>query len=124
MAGTYRHYKFEKQMIEWLNKELKHGVSAIIPSLFCKIFAFFISYPNENIVNETPEVMTNKVLNNIGQYSIYDCYIISRGLNIAFINRKKRTSLPTFLDQYVSIIIKFFFKFYILLFLVNYIIIN
>jgi len=43
MSGTYRHYKFENQMINWLNEELEQGVSAIIPSKFSKIFSFFIS---------------------------------------------------------------------------------
>lgn len=104
MAGTYRHYKFENHMIKWLIEDLDQGLSAIIPSKFSKIFAFFISYTNKNIGYEISEVMINKLLNNINQYSIYDCYIISRGLSIAFINRKKRVSLSTFLDQYVSAI--------------------
>ncbi|CAI6366545.1 unnamed protein product [Macrosiphum euphorbiae] len=103
MSGTYRHYKFENQMINWLNEELEQGVSAIIPSKFSKIFSFFISYPNENIGYEMPEVMVKKVLDTVGQYSVYDCYIISRGLNTAFINRKNKTSLPMFLDQYVRL---------------------
>ncbi|XP_022168362.1 FAST kinase domain-containing protein 1, mitochondrial isoform X1 [Myzus persicae] len=103
MSGTYRHYKFENQMINWLNEELEQGVSAIIPSKFSKIFSFFISYPNENIGYEIPEIMVKKVLDTVGQYSVYDCYIISRGLNTAFINRKNKTSLPMFLDQYVRL---------------------
>lgn len=102
MAGTYRHFKFENQMIQWLNEELHQGVSAVIPSKFSKIFSFFISYSNDNTGYDIPEVMVKKVLNCIGQYSVYDCYIISRGLNNAFLNRKKKTSLPMFYDQYVS----------------------
>lgn len=104
MSEMYRHYEFENQMIKWLNEELDHGLSIIIPSEFSKIFTFLISYPNDNVGYDIPEIMVNKVLNNIGQYSIYDCYIISRGLNITFLNRKKKTSLPIFLDQYVSIL--------------------
>jgi len=103
MAGTYRHYTFENQMIKWLNEELHQGISAIIPSRFSKIFAFLISYPNSNIGYDIPEVLVKKVLNNVGQYSIYDCYIVSRGLNIAFLNQKNKT-LTIFLDQYVSIV--------------------
>lgn len=110
MSGTYRHYQFENQMINWLNEELEQGVSAIIPSKFSKIFSFFISYPNENIGYEMPEVMVKKVLDTVGQYSVYDCYITSRGLNTAFINRKNKTSLPMFLDQYVSSVYLFYFK--------------
>lgn len=102
MAGTYRHFEFENQMIQWLNEELHQGVSALIPSKFSKMFSFFISYPNDNIGYDIPEIMVKKVINNIGQYSVYDCYIISRGLNNAFLNRKKKTSLPMFFDQYVS----------------------
>lgn len=118
LAGTYRNFKFERQMTEWLNEELEQGLSTIIPSKFCKIFAFLISYPNKNIGYEIPEAMVNKVLNNVGQYSVYDCYIISRGLNTAFLNqklRKNKTSLPLFLDQYVSII--FFIRFHYIKFL-------
>lgn len=103
MAGTYRNYTFEKQMIKWLNEELDHGICSVIPSQFSKIFSFFVSYPNSNdFENEIPEVLVKKVLNNINQYNVYDCYIVSRGLHNAFINRKKKLSLPTFLDQYVS----------------------
>lgn len=102
MAGTYRNYKFENQMITWLNEELDHGVSGIVPSRFSKIFSFFISYPNAKIGYEIPEPWVKKILNNIGQYNVYDCYIISRGLNTAFVNRKKKISLVMFLDQYVS----------------------
>lgn len=102
MAGTYRHFEFENQMIKWLTEELDQGLSAIIPSKFSKMFSFFVSYPNNKIGYEIPDKMIKKVLNNIGQYGIYDCYIISRGLNTAFMNRKKKASLPMFLDQYVS----------------------
>lgn len=102
MAGTYRNYKFENQMIKWLNEELDHGVSGFIPSRFSKIFSFFVSYPNAKIGYEIPEPWVKKVLNNVGQYNVYDCYIISRGLNNAFVNRKKKASLALFLDQYVS----------------------
>ncbi|VVC40572.1 RAP domain,FAST kinase-like protein, subdomain 2 [Cinara cedri] len=102
MAGTYRHYSFENQMIIWLKKELDQGISAIIPSEYSKIFSFFVSYPNKNIGYEIPEIMVEKLLSNIGQYSVYDCFIISRGLNAAFINRKKKI-LPKFFDQYVRI---------------------
>lgn len=102
MAGTYRHYNFENQMIQWLNEELNQGISAIIPSKFSKIFSFFLSYPNNNIGYDIPEVLVKRVLNNVGQYGVYDCYIVSRGLNTAFMNRKKKSSLPMFLDQYVS----------------------
>lgn len=108
MGGTYRHYKFECQMIKWLNEELHQGISAIIPSKFSKIFTFLISYPNTNIGYDIHEVMVKKVLNNVGQYSIYDCYIVSRGLNIAFLNRKNKT-LTIFLDQYVSIVFIYMF---------------
>lgn len=114
MAGTYRHYKFECQMIKWLNEELDQGMSAMIPSKFSKIFTFLISYPNTNIGYDIHEVMVKKVLNNVGQYSIYDCYIVSRGLNIAFLNRKNKT-LTIFLDQYVSIV--FIFMLSILIYL-------
>lgn len=102
LAGTYRNYKFESQMIKWLNEDLNYGVSAIIPSKFSKIFSFLISYPNDIFGYDIPEKMVKKILNNIIQYSVYDFYIISRGLNNAFLNRKKKSSLPMFLDQYVS----------------------
>lgn len=102
MTGTYRHYLFENQMIKWLKEDLDQGISGIIPSEYSKIFSFFISYPNNNVGYEIPEAMVKKLLCNIGQLSVYDCYIISRGLNSAFINRKNKISLPTFLDQYVS----------------------
>lgn len=103
LAGTYRNLKFENQMIKWLNEELDHGICSIIPSQFSKIFSFFVSYPNDNNCNtEIPEVMVKKVLSTINQFNVYDCYIISRGLNNALLNRKNKISLPTFLDQYVS----------------------
>lgn len=102
MTGTYRHYTFENQMIKWLKEELDQGISAIVPSEYSKIFSFFISYPNKNTGFDIPEVMVKNVLCNIGQYSVYDCYIISRGLSTAFINRKNKTSISIFLDQYVS----------------------
>ncbi|XP_050441714.1 FAST kinase domain-containing protein 1, mitochondrial [Adelges cooleyi] len=103
MAGTYRHYAFENQMILWLNNELEKGLSAHVPSRFSKIFAFFVSYPNEIIGNEIPEKFVRNVLNNLGQYNVYDCYIVSRGLHTALFIRKKKCLLPKFLDQYVRL---------------------
>ncbi|XP_050530459.1 uncharacterized protein LOC126899510 isoform X2 [Daktulosphaira vitifoliae] len=101
MAGTFRHYKFENQMIKWLYDELNHGLSIHIPSKFSKIFSFIISYPNENIGYEISEKYVENILKNIDQYSIYDCYIMSRGLHNALLNRKKKTS--KFLDQYIRL---------------------
>lgn len=100
MAGTFRHYKFENQMIKWLYDELNHGLSLHIPSKFSKIFSFIVSYPNEAIGYEISEKYVENILKHIGQYTVYDCYIMSRGLHNALLNRKKRT--PKFLDQYVS----------------------
>lgn len=102
VSGMYRHYEFENQMVQWLNEELQTGVSALIPSLFSKIFAFLISYPNNHFGPNIPESIIKKIINHIGQYTIYDCYIISRGLSNAFTNQKQKVSLPIFLDQYVS----------------------
>lgn len=102
LAGSYRHHKFETQMIKWLNEELDQGVSALIPSKFSKMFSFILSFPNDQTGYEIPERMVKKVIDNIGQYNVYDCYIVSKGLNTAFIHRKNKASLPVFLDQYVS----------------------
>ncbi|KAF4523268.1 hypothetical protein B566_EDAN006891 [Ephemera danica] len=84
LGGTYRHYEFEKQMLEWLTL-LLDKVPGLCPSKLSRIAAFIIGYGQSTI----PVPLMKKVEEMAPQFSILDCLNISRGLQIATELRSK-----------------------------------
>lgn len=101
LGGTYRHRKLEKTIINFLFNQIENGVTALIPNAFSRAVAFIIGYGSQLLTEDTiPELIIDKVDDMSAQFSIQDCYRLSRGLQIAhelrykfFIPRKEAPHL-------------------------------
>jgi hypothetical protein len=79
LGGTYRHKEFEKSMIEMLLGELK---STVIPRDFAMFSAFIIAYGDGTNTQEIPYFIVDKIAEIHEQFTIKDCMVLSRGLQI------------------------------------------
>ena len=79
LGGTYRHQEFEKSMIDMLMKEMK---MVVIPKDFAMFAAFIIAYGDGSDRLEIPDFIVGKIEQLHGQFTIKDCLMLSRGLQI------------------------------------------
>uniref|UniRef100_A0A336KMZ3 CSON011909 protein n=1 Tax=Culicoides sonorensis TaxID=179676 RepID=A0A336KMZ3_CULSO len=84
LAGTYRHREFERVITEFLLRELTYGLSAFMPSAFARAVSFIVAYSNNLVRDEMmPDFILDKIESMSGQFSIYDCLRMSKGIQIA-----------------------------------------
>jgi hypothetical protein len=87
LGGTYRHLEFEHAMTEMLLAELK---VTMIPKDFAMFAAFIIAYGDGTNSQEIPQSIINKIVQIHEQFTIKDCLILSRGLQIMSDLRMRR----------------------------------
>nr|CAD7572763.1 unnamed protein product [Timema californicum] len=85
LGGTFRHFEFESQMIQWLWKELDSGNCKVIPSKFSRVAAFILAYGNSRMPGDDTIVTMcmTKLIEMVAQFTEFDCLHISRGLQLA-----------------------------------------
>lgn len=84
LNGTYRHFAFERTVVNLLINDMQTGISALLPSVFAKSASFIISYGHTNRDKKMfPEFIVQKVEAMEEQFTITDCYHLTRGIQIA-----------------------------------------
>lgn len=91
LGGTYRHEEFEKSMTEMLLVELK---STLVPRDFAMFTSFIIAYGDGSGRQEIPQHIVDKVAEINDQFTIKDCLILSRGIQILKDLRVRRLMSP------------------------------
>ncbi|CAG2062999.1 unnamed protein product, partial [Timema podura] len=82
LGGTFRHFEFEDQMIQWLWQELDSGNCKVIPSKFSRVAAFILAYGNSRVPGDDTilTMCMTKLIEMVPQFTEFDCLNISRGL--------------------------------------------
>lgn len=84
LQGTYRHYPFEKTMVELLLNDLDKGITTYLPTGFAKSASFILSYGHTQYDKYIfPEFIVRKVEAMEEQLKIFDCLQLSRGIQIS-----------------------------------------
>nr|CAD7455775.1 unnamed protein product [Timema tahoe] len=106
LGGTFRHFEFEDQMIQWLWQELDSGNCKVIPSKFSRVAAFILAYGNSRVPGDDTilTMCMTKLIEMVPQFTEFDCLNISRGLQVAVELRRHRRKLTSqFMSQIVSL---------------------
>lgn len=101
LGGTYRHVEFEKIVTEYCIEEMKTG-SSFIPKDFAKFASFVIAYSDQH--DSIPNFIIEKLIIQQEQLDIYDCKILSRGMEILHGFRTKNGKTSKVLDDQVEIL--------------------
>lgn len=99
LGGTYRHLEFERSMTLMLMKELRKTSN---PKDYASFSSFIIAYGDVVGHRVIPQQIVDKIESLNEQFSIKDCAMISRGVQIMLETNYKQTS-PELIDQLDSI---------------------
>lgn len=98
LGGTYRHREFEHAMVQMLKAELKKTLS---PKDFARYASFIIAYSDSSV--RFPKFVVNKIEELHKQFSIQDCVLLSRGLQI-FHEMRPKTPLKAEQENQIELI--------------------
>lgn len=85
MSGTYRHMHFEQVIMRIIMHDLQHGMSAYLPFRMAQYTSFVIAYgASLPEYKEIPNFIVDKIENMADQFSVYDCWRLSKGLSIFY----------------------------------------
>jgi hypothetical protein len=93
LGGTYRNIEFETSVIDMLNDELKKPIT---PKEFAMFSSFIIAYTD---TSEVPQFIVDKIETLHEQFSVRDCWQLSRGIQISQEIRLKQFRTEAFVNQ-------------------------
>lgn len=83
LGGSYRHYGIEKVLREIIIKDLRDGMSNIIPSKFARYASFIVGYskptPNDD---DIPNFIVGKMEKMAQQFNVRGTIQLSKGVSI------------------------------------------
>lgn len=84
LGGTYRFIPLERRLSQIAMELIENDVSAQIPSKFARLAAFVLAYGHTPFGRKKfPNTVLSKVTSMSSQFSIIDCFFLSRGIHIA-----------------------------------------
>lgn len=83
LNGTYKNVQFEKTVIDLLVKDLRDGITALLPSGFSKSASFILAYGHTPDDHTFPEYIVQRIEAMQEQFTVSDCLQLTRGLQIA-----------------------------------------
>ncbi|XP_066999739.2 FAST kinase domain-containing protein 1, mitochondrial isoform X2 [Anabrus simplex] len=106
LGGTYRHYEFEKKVIQWLLEEIRSGMCGVIPSKFSRAASFLIAYGSigqDKAGEAILKLVVDKLIEMSPQLSELDCLSISRGFQVAMQLRYRKSASEFMMGQFVRL---------------------
>lgn len=103
-GGSYRHYGIEKTLKDIIIKDLRGGMSNIVPSKFARYASFIVGYSKPmKKDDDIPNFVVDKIEKMSKQFKVHSTMHLSRGLHI-YSNFKNRSVLKSRTEGIVSII--------------------
>ncbi|XP_049938097.1 FAST kinase domain-containing protein 1, mitochondrial [Schistocerca serialis cubense] len=107
LGGKYRHFEFERSLLQWLLHEMENGLSGIIPSKFAMIAAFLLAFGNTFQGEVIDELFIARVVDRLvemaPQFTSVDCLNISRGFQRGVEMCYKKGAHKILLTQYAKV---------------------
>ncbi|XP_030377420.1 uncharacterized protein LOC115626256 isoform X2 [Scaptodrosophila lebanonensis] len=84
LGGTYRHLNVERKLSQMCMHAIEYDVAGRLPSKFARLAAFVIAYGHTPFAwKKFPNVLLSKIIGMATQFSTQDCFLLSRGIQIA-----------------------------------------
>ncbi|KAH8375089.1 hypothetical protein KR093_003698 [Drosophila rubida] len=104
LGGTYRHFGFERMLSRLCLDAIENSVAGRLPSKFAHLAAFVFAYGHTPFGwKKFPNILLSKILAMTPQFSIHDCFVMSRGMQIAS-ELRFRHHMPSILSMQLSTI--------------------
>ncbi|KAL7738775.1 hypothetical protein ACLKA6_001174 [Drosophila palustris] len=102
LGGTYRHHNIERKLSRMCLDAIEHSVAGRLPSKFAHLAAFVMAYGHTPFAwKKFPNLLLSKVLAMAPQFDILDCFLLSRGMQIAC-ELRFRQHVPSLLAMQLS----------------------
>ncbi|XP_037957468.1 FAST kinase domain-containing protein 1, mitochondrial isoform X2 [Teleopsis dalmanni] len=98
LGGTYRYTPLERHLSQLSMDAIENSINGRLPNKFARLAAFVIAYGHTELCwKKFPNVIISKILSMAEQFTINDCLLLSRGIQIAS-ELRFRFYIPTLLD--------------------------
>ncbi|XP_030241889.1 uncharacterized protein LOC115563291 [Drosophila navojoa] len=84
LGGTYRHQKVERKLSHLCMDSIEQDLAGRLPTKFARLAAFVLGYGHTPFDwKKFPNILLSKILSMAPQFTIQDCFLLSRGMQIA-----------------------------------------
>ncbi|XP_052837250.1 FAST kinase domain-containing protein 1, mitochondrial isoform X1 [Drosophila gunungcola] len=84
LGGTYRHFELERKLSRMCMKAVEEDIAGRLPTKFARLAAFVLAYGQTPLAwKKFPNILLSKMLAMAPQFAIQDCFLLSRGMQIA-----------------------------------------
>lgn len=84
LGGTYRHFTVERKLSRMCMSAIEEDIAGRLPTKFARMAAFVLAYGQTPFAfKKFPNVILSKMLSMAPQLDIQDCFMLSRGMQIA-----------------------------------------
>ncbi|KAH8281969.1 hypothetical protein KR054_004538 [Drosophila jambulina] len=84
LGGTYRHFTVERKLSRMCMSAIERDIAGRLPTKFARMAAFVLAYGQTPFAwKKFPNVILSKMLSMAPQLDIQDCFLLSRGMQIA-----------------------------------------
>ncbi|KAH8281222.1 hypothetical protein KR044_011662 [Drosophila immigrans] len=104
LGGTYRHLEFERKLSRLCLDAIENSVAGRLPYKFAHLAAFVMAYGHTPFAwKKFPNILLSKILAMASQFGIQECFLMSRGIQIAC-ELRFRQHVPSILAMQLSTI--------------------
>ncbi|EDW54456.1 FAST kinase domain-containing protein 1, mitochondrial [Drosophila sechellia] len=102
LGGTYRHLELERKLSRMCMSAMEHDIAGRLPAKFARLASFVLAYGHTPLAwKKFPNFLLSKMLAMAPQLGIQDCFLLSRGMQIAS-ELRFRQHLPPLVGMQLS----------------------
>ncbi|XP_017079482.2 FAST kinase domain-containing protein 1, mitochondrial [Drosophila eugracilis] len=102
LGGTYRHFELERILSRLCMGAIEEDIAGRLPSKFARLASFVLAYGRTPLDwKKFPNILLSKMLAMAPQFGIQDCFLLSRGMQIAC-ELRFRQNLPSLAGMQLS----------------------
>ncbi|XP_039478860.2 FAST kinase domain-containing protein 1, mitochondrial [Drosophila santomea] len=102
LGGTYRHLELERKLSRMCMTAMEEDIAGRLPAKFARLASFVLAYGQTPLAwKKFPNFLLSKMLAMAPQLAIQDCFLLSRGMQIAS-ELRFRQHLPSLIGMQLS----------------------
>ncbi|XP_043644676.1 FAST kinase domain-containing protein 1, mitochondrial [Drosophila teissieri] len=102
LGGTYRHLELERKLSRMCMTAMEQDIAGRLPAKFARLASFVLAYGQTPLAwKKFPNFLLSKMLAMAPQLGIQDCFLLSRGMQIAS-ELRFRQHLPSLVGMQLS----------------------
>ncbi|XP_017468896.1 PREDICTED: uncharacterized protein LOC108360933 isoform X3 [Rhagoletis zephyria] len=104
LGGTYRFIPLERRLCQLAMEAIENDIAARLPYKFARLASFVLAYGHTPFGwKKFPNVLLSKIISMSSQFSVKDCFYLSRGIHIALELRFRNTTSSLLVMQLATL---------------------